>query len=139
MTVKFSDLVGAFDYVNSGMMGEQLAYLDKDSGKIYWHSEVGDNFEELPEDIDDEKYIEIPHRHELDLGKMLVFDFVDDYLPDERRRIESIFSKKGAYSKFKAFLDSRDLLDKWHEYEDAAEQKALSEWCEMSDIKVDIP
>jgi hypothetical protein len=76
------------------MMGEQLAYLDKDSGKIYWHSEVGDNFEEPPEDIDDEKYIEIPHEHDLDLGIKLVFDFVDNYLPDERHRIESIFRKK---------------------------------------------
>jgi len=32
-------------------MGENEAYLDRLSGKIYWHSELGDNDEELPDDI----------------------------------------------------------------------------------------
>ncbi len=57
------------------------AYLDKETGKIYWHSDFGDNFEELPEDIDDAKYIEIPHKNELELGKRLVLDFVYENLP----------------------------------------------------------
>ena len=56
-------------------MGENEAYLDQQSGKIYWHSEFGDNDEELPDDIDDEKYILIPDKIELDLGKPLVLDF----------------------------------------------------------------
>jgi hypothetical protein len=28
---------------------ENEAYLDRQSGKIYWHSEFGDNDEELPD------------------------------------------------------------------------------------------
>lgn len=36
---------------------------------MYWYSEFDDDEEELPEDIDDEKYIGIPHKTELDLGK----------------------------------------------------------------------
>ena len=51
-------------------MGENEAYLDRQSGKIYWHSEVGDNDEELPDDIDDEKYISIPDKRELNLGSL---------------------------------------------------------------------
>ena len=57
MPVSFSDLQLAFEFVTSGGMGENEAYLDRQSGKIYWHSEFGDNDEELPNDIDDEKYI----------------------------------------------------------------------------------
>ena len=54
MPVSFSDLQLAFEFVSSGGMGENEAYLDRQSGKIYWHSEFGDNDEELPDDIDDE-------------------------------------------------------------------------------------
>jgi hypothetical protein len=41
-------------------MGENEVSVDRQSGKIYWHSEFGDNDEKLPDDIDDEKYIAIP-------------------------------------------------------------------------------
>jgi hypothetical protein len=61
MAVSFSDLRLAFEFVSSGGMGQNEAYLDRQSGKIYWHSEFGDNDEELPNDIDDEKYISIPN------------------------------------------------------------------------------
>jgi hypothetical protein len=60
MPVNFSDLQLAFEFVTSGGMGENEAYLDRKSGKIYWHSEFGENDEELPEDIDHKKYISIP-------------------------------------------------------------------------------
>jgi hypothetical protein len=62
MPISFSDLQFAFEFVSSGGMGENEAYLDRQSGKIYWHSEFGDNDEELPDDIDAEKYIAIPDK-----------------------------------------------------------------------------
>jgi hypothetical protein len=71
----------AFEFVSGGGMGENEAYLDRQSGKIYWHSEAGDNNEELPDDIDDERYISIPDKRELDLGKPLVLDFAREFLP----------------------------------------------------------
>jgi hypothetical protein len=83
MAVSFSDLQLAFEFVSSRGVGENEAYLDRQSGKIYWHSEVGDNEEELPDDIDDEKYISIPDRRELDLGKPLALDFAREFLVDE--------------------------------------------------------
>src|SRR5690348_4695117 len=64
-------------------MGENEAYLDRQSGKIYWHSEFGENDEELPDDIDNEKYIAIPDRRELDLGKPLILEFACEFLPDD--------------------------------------------------------
>ena len=62
MAVSFSDLQLAFEFVSRGGMGENEAYLGRQSGKIYWHSEFDDNNEELPGDIDDEKYIAIPDK-----------------------------------------------------------------------------
>jgi hypothetical protein len=86
MPVSFSDLQFAFEFVSSGGIGENEAYLDRQSGKIYWHSEFGDNDEELPHDIDNEKYIAIPDKRELDLGKPLVMDFVREFLPTTTKK-----------------------------------------------------
>ena len=74
------------------------AYLDRQSGKIYWHSEVGDNDEELPDDIDDEKCISIPDKRELDLGKPLALDFAREFLPDDYDEVRQIFQPKRCFT-----------------------------------------
>src|SRR5687767_7215321 len=63
MPTSFADLQLAFDFVSSGDLLGNQAYLDKESGKIYWRSD--DLEDELPEDIESEKYIQIPNRKEL--------------------------------------------------------------------------
>ena len=110
MAVSFSDLRLAFEFVSSGGMGENEAYLDRQSGKIYWHSEFGDNDEELPNDIDDEKYISIPDKRELDLGKPLVLDFAREFLPVDYDEVRHIFSRTGAYGRYKDLLVRALLL-----------------------------
>ena len=115
---------------------EHVAYLDTESGKVYWYSEVGDNEEELPEDIDDEKYVEIPHKNELGLGKPLALEFTYKHLSGESENVEEIFRRRGAYSGFKALLGKKDLLETWYEFESGAQEKALREWCELNEIPV---
>src|SRR5437764_15481698 len=107
MAVSFSDLQLAFEFVSSGGMGENEAYLDRRSGKIYWHSRVGDNDEELPDDIAEENYISIPDKRELDLGKPLVLDFAREFLPDNYDEVRHIFSRRRAYCQYKDFLVQR--------------------------------
>jgi len=53
-----------------------LAVKPVQSGKVYWYVEYSDDeLSELPEDIDDrEKYVQIPDKKELDLGKPLVLE-----------------------------------------------------------------
>ncbi len=135
--IKFEDIELAFDHVSFAQMSENQAYLNRETGEIALHSDVYDNFEELPDDIDAEKYIEIPHKNELELGRHLVFDFVYQQLPDDAEKIESFFRKKGAYSKFKALLESKGIIDKWYEFESQAQDKALRIWCEENEIKID--
>src|ERR1700724_2970803 len=136
MAVSFSDLRLAFEFVSSGGMGENEAYLDRQSGKIYWHSEFGDNDEELPDDIDDEKYISIPDKRELDLGKPLVLDFARQFLPEDFDEVRHIFSRRGAYAKFKELLNRRGALDQWYDFEAKAEERALRTWCDLNSIEV---
>ena len=135
MKIEFTEISDAFDFVSFGRPFEHQAFLNKDTGKIYWHSEIGDNEEELPDDIDDIKYIEIPHKNDLALGKKLAINFIYHNLPNESEEIEAIFRRKGAYSRFKAMLVNNGLIETWYEYESNATEKALREWCELSGIE----
>jgi len=129
MLVNFADLQLAFEFVSSGGMGENEAYLDRQSGKIYWHSEFGDNEEELPNDIDDEKYISIPDKRELDLGKSLALDFAREFLPGDYDEVRHISSRRGAYRRYKELLVRRDALERWYDFSNKSEAAALREWC----------
>ena len=134
MALSFSDLQLAFEFVSSGGMGENEAYLDRQSGKIYWHSEFGDNDEELPNDIDDEKYISIPDETELDLGKRLVLDFAREFLPVDYDEVRHIFSRRGAYRRYKDLLVRRGALERWYDFSNKAEEAVLREWCAENGI-----
>ena len=136
MKIEFDEIENAFFFVSMGPMYDNQAILCRETGKIFYESELGDS-DELPDDIDDpEKYIAIPHKHELDLGKYLVFQFVSEFIPEKTERVEEIFSKKGAYSRFKDLLEHIGLLDKWYEYENKAQSEALKEWCSANNIEI---
>ena len=97
MPVSFTELSDAFQFVSAGHNEENQAYLCKESGKIYCHSEFVPDLDELPGDIDDEeKYLRIPDQRDLDLGKSLVLDFAREFLPDDFDMVRDIFRKRGA-------------------------------------------
>lgn len=136
MAVSFDDIENAFFYVSTAPMYATAAILCRDTGEIFFTSELGDS-DELPEDVDDpEKYIEIPHKNELDLGKALVLEFVSERLPAEVGRVQNIFQRRGAYSRFKDFLTSKGLLEEWYTYEDTQQKAALREWCRENNIEI---
>jgi len=107
------------------------------SGKLYCHSELCDDLDILPDDIDDsEKFLPIPDKRELDLGKPLALDFARQFLPGDFDDVRQIFSRRGAYARFKNLLDRRGMLDQWHAFEAEAEESALKMWCEFNSIEV---
>ena len=137
MPVSWTDLILAFEFVSAGDTGEHQAFLCKQTGKLYWQSDSSDELDELPDDIDDgEKYVQIPDKRELDLGKPLVFDFVGQFLPDDFDEVQRIFSRKGAYGRFKDLLVRRSTLDQWYGFESKAEESALRSWCDRNSIEV---
>jgi hypothetical protein len=140
MSVSFHELLDAFEFAGMGGLGEHQAVLCRQTGKIYLHSDFSDLDEmndELPDDIaDDEKYIAIPDKRELGLGKPLALDFAREFLPNDFDEVRLIFGKKGAYPKFKALLERRDAVDRWYEFESRATERALRSWCELNSIAV---
>ena len=136
MTISFDDIENAFFFVSSASQFSNSAILCKETGEIFHISEMGDS-DDLPEDIEDsEKYIEIPHKNDLDLGKSLVIDFVSETCSELLGQANAIFRHKGAYSKFKTLLDSKGLLDDWYKYEDLRTKEKLRTWCVENDIQL---
>ena len=131
--VSLDELLSAHEWVSAGEAAalDCEAYVSRATGKVHWCGEGVD--EEPPEDIEDGSlYIAVPHKTEFDLGRSLALHFVEEHLPAERETVYEFFRKRGAYSKFKSLLARAGLLDAWHEYEQAALETALREWCEES-------
>ena len=130
-------------FVNSSSYGECTALFDKKTEKIYLQSGLFDmdefvDDEQLAEeeDYDAEIHIEIPHKNDLDLGRDLVFEFVEKFLPEDENKVDQFFSQRGAYSRYKNLLESKGLLDQWHQFENKSELIALSLWCEENEIDI---
>ena len=136
---KLDDIHSALMFVSSSGDGENTATYDKETGKIYFRSDLAgiDEFEELCESEYDEKiHIEIPHKNDLDLGRNLVFEFIREYSPEDENTVSQIFRRKGAYSRFKDFLDSKDILQKWYDFENSRELEELENWCRDNSIDI---
>jgi Uncharacterised protein family (UPF0158) len=137
MAVRFQDILDAVEAVSSGHLGENNAWLCKQSGRIYWQFGNDDEPEELPDDIDDgEKYIQIPDKRELELGKPLALAFASEFLPEDFDKVRQIFSRRGAYARFNDLLDRRSMRQQWFDYRDKTEIEAVRAWCTENSIEV---
>lgn len=137
ITVEYSDLDLAFDFVNSGPPLENRAYIALDSGQIYWISGLGDNEEEVPEDVEtSDRYVAVPHKNDLDLGRRLVTRFVRRALPERVEQVEAIFRRRSAYARFKDLLDKTGQLEQWYRFQDEAREQALRAWCAENEIEL---
>lgn len=138
VTVKLSELQDAFLFVCAGEISESAAYISRETGKIHWCGDAVEGLEETPDDLDDESaYIAVPHKRDLDLGQRLIFRFMRERAPALYPSVQEIFGSKGAYRRFKDFLDRHNLLDQWYEFEEAQTIAALTEWCSDNGIAID--
>jgi hypothetical protein len=138
VSVSAVELRDAFEFVSAGSLSEHCAYVCIDTGRIYWTSSMGDlTDEDLPEDLEtSDRYIAVPHKHDLNLGRNLVLVFVDQELPDDCDTVRGFFRRKGAYGRFKGLLESRDMLEAWYTFEDNATKAALLGWSEENSIQL---
>jgi hypothetical protein len=138
ITVKYEDLSGAFDFVSSAAPFEHRAFLSRDTGAIYWVSEIAPvDEEELPDDLEtSDSYLEIPHKNDFDLGNALAFRFADEWLPHRSAEVAACFRRRGAYACFKELLAADGCLEKWYAFEAEQAERALREWCHENRIRV---
>lgn len=140
MPVSFKELYDTFELLGmTNPMGQYEAYVCRQTGKIYCHSDYEDFADlepPLPDDVEDEeKYARVPDKHELDLGKPLVLDFARERLSDDDYAdVQEMFRRKGGYQKFKALLIRRGAREDWYAYEQEATERALRQWCKVNDL-----
>jgi len=51
-------------------------------------------------------------------------------------KLREIFSKRGAYRRYKDWLINIGKIDDWHDYENKATEKALRDWCKENGIQL---
>jgi hypothetical protein len=131
----FDDVRAAFEFAGLTGLCRNQAFVCRQTGKIYWHSDDLDDLDELPPDIEDvAKYVAVPDKRELGLGKPLALDFAREFLPDDFDDVLHMFNRRGAYANFKALLHRRRALDRWHDFENRTTERALREWCALNGI-----
>jgi len=72
----------------------------------------------------------VPHKNDLNIGKNLALRFTDEQLPDSFAKVTGFFRQRGAYGRFKDFLDRQKQLQAWYDYEARAIEQALGKWSE---------
>lgn len=131
--VKLDDLEEALMFTGAGGGYDTAAWVCRETGAVLWHSDDSDDSDEfgpLPEDIDDaERYVAVPDKHELGLGKPLALAFTRTHLPACYEQVRAMFSHRGAYARFKDLLERQHSLEAWHQWEAEQTRQALREWC----------
>ena len=134
MPAKLDDLLIGLEAV--GLDGASV-YLCRATGEVLIEHENFDQFEKLPDDLDDEtKYIMLPGKRDLGLSKPLVLAFARLHLTDDFDDVREMFSHRGAYRRFQDLLRHRNARDRWHAFEAAETERALRQWCEESKIEL---
>lgn len=137
VTVSYDDLVRAFEFVSSAPSMENGAYVSLDTGEILWTSDLDAIDDELPDDIEtSDRYVAVPHKNDLDLGRDLALRFVAQVLPDDYEQARGFFRRRGAYAQFKRLVESAGALDRWYKFEEASVNSALTEWCSQNGIEL---
>ena len=136
-SVKFDELLLAYEWVSSSPDGENDAFVSRISGAVHWSSGKMEPDDELPEDIDDGRiYASVPHKHDLNLGKRLALVFAEEHLGGSLDTVASFFRQRGAYGRFKDLLERKGLLQTWYDYEANATEVALRSWCAEQGISI---
>jgi len=113
----FEEIHHAFFYVSSDDYGMNRAFLCLDNGEIIYRSEWDD-----PKEEDEDEF---------------VIEFAEVHLQDDLDLVQRIFSRRGAYRRFKELLDERGLLQTLYDYEDIREKEALGEWVQDNEIELE--
>jgi hypothetical protein len=138
---KLDELEWAYELQPDPNFGEEMhTYISKLTGELVHDAEAVTGEPCPVEDIEfDDNYLHLPDKFDLDLGQRLVWRFVEIEIPGLEQKVREIFSRKGAYRRWKDFLDRNDLLDKWHTFENASTREALADWCKANEIPIDEP
>lgn len=139
VSVVWSELLESFEFASFGVASDCTAYVDLETGKLYCVSANIDLEldEETPDDLESsDRYLALPDKNDLDLGRDLALAYVRQHLPGELDKVMGFFHARGAYGRLKDLLDRRGALEAWYTFEQQATESALRQWCDQHDIRL---
>lgn len=137
--VNFDDLLSAYEWVSSSSPSENEAFVSRITGGVHWSSNIGALEDELPVDTADENiYVSVPHKNDLNLGRNLVLSFTEEHLTESYETVSSFFRQRGAYGRFKDLLEQKGKLQSWYDYEAKVTEQALREWCAEQGLSISV-
>lgn len=132
--VLLSELRDGFDFATMGSDFGNEAYVNTKTGAVIVLSDEVE-MDTRPDDLKKPgRYIALPGKVDLDLGRELVLAFAAETMPEEHDHISAMFRRRGAFGQFKDLLRLRGQLEAWHDYENRATDEALKRWCAENDI-----
>lgn len=135
--VSWSELLIGFECSSVEGPYEMKGHVCRETGAVHCVSEDEDMDTDLPDDLaTSERYIALPGRRELDLGRSLALSFIEEASPADLDVAAECFRRRGAYAKFKGLLERRGLLPQWYAFESAAIESALRQWCRDNGLDV---
>lgn len=139
VTIPFPALREAYEFASFNGSVDTSAFIDLNTGAIYLISDEMPRDEDMPDDVgESDRYLGVPGKNELDLGRNLVMSFAETHLPDDYDNVVDYFRKRGGYAKFRRLLENRDVLDRWYQFENEATETRLKEWCEDNQIQISV-
>ena len=84
VTVKFPDLLDAFEFASFSGPYESKAFINLDTGSLHYVSDEIEPDEESLEVLQSSaRYLALPHKNDSDLGRELALAFIEQYLPND--------------------------------------------------------
>ena len=134
---KIDDLEMAIEAESASGFGEIRAYISKITGEVVMDAEEVSGEKCPMEDIEFHgDYIRVPSKRDLDLGQRLVWKFVEREIPGLYDRVREIFSRRGAYRRYKDFLEYNGILETWYNFESDEMRGAVLDWCDEHQIPI---
>jgi hypothetical protein len=75
-----------------------------------------------------DRYLTIPHKNDLDLGRSLALRFVAQALPARYDQVEGFCRRQGAYSRLKDLPQREGVLEVWYTFQADSVESALRQW-----------
>lgn len=133
MKVKLSDIIDAIE------MTDQYSeyFLDKETGKVEWVSDMAmtqEEQEEVYDRLDEHGFYRLPTSFDI-RDYDIMEDFIDTLSGSNHDRLASAIQGKGAFRRFKDAVIRMGIDKQWYDFQADAYKRKAARWCEDNDIE----
>ena len=133
MKVKLSDIIDAIE-----MMDQYSEYfLDKETGKVEWVSDMAmtqEEQEEVYDRLDEHGFYRLPTSFDI-RDYDVMEDFIDTLSGSNHDKLASAIQGKGAFRRFKDAVIRLGIDKQWYDFQADAYKRKAARWCEDNDIE----